>query len=156
MKPFHLAHIPLPPSQNNAYPTNRQGRRFKSQKYRMWLNLFTKWQYEHWNDVQILKREFGQIRLGHYIQIDTVFYFHRPTILCATGLPKRNDTSNRLKILYDAVAEMLTIDDCFFFDGSFYKRLNESESNIQEYCNIDLQWVSAEWMNVLNSNVEPE
>ena len=65
-----------------------------------------------------------------FIHVDTVFYMLRGRILCKDGNPKRNDTSNRIKALHDALAKILGIDDSYFFSGSYDKLGVEDENKV--------------------------
>ena len=65
-----------------------------------------------------------------FIHVDTVFYMLRGRILCKDGTPKRNDTSNRIKALHDALAQILGIDDSYFFSGSYDKIAVDDEMHV--------------------------
>lgn len=65
-----------------------------------------------------------------FMHVDTVFFMLRGRILCKDGTPRRNDTSNRLKALHDVLAEILGIDDSFFFSGSYDKVAVDDESKV--------------------------
>lgn len=64
-----------------------------------------------------------------FIHIDTVFYMQRSRIFTKAGTPKRNDTSNRLKALHDALAKMLGIDDSYFWSCSADKVAVDDEAD---------------------------
>lgn len=56
------------------------------------------------------------------IVINAHFFFNRERVLCKDGTtPKRLDTSNFLKACHDGVSEILSIDDKYFWDGTFTK-----------------------------------
>lgn len=57
----------------------------------------------------------GWIKNGTPLEIRCVFFFKKSRMLTKAGMPKRLDTSNRIKALHDGVAQMMKIDDCWFF-----------------------------------------
>lgn len=148
-----LTGIPMVPSMNMAYPTNRKtGRRFKSKEFVQWERDFHIWCLSHAPQVNEARREFSHPIRGKIVVVHTNYFFTRESILCLDGRPKKNDTSNRLKILHDAVSSAIWLDDSYFFDGTFTKRpLPGYTLKTQEFCNVDLQWVEATWMLPENS-----
>ncbi len=132
-----LASLPIPPSMNNAYPTNRYGRRFKSIEYVHWEREFNNWCLSHLDSVKEARREFAIPRPKSYVSIDCYFYFEYSRILCKTGIPKKVDASNFLKIIHDAIANMIDLDDSYFWYGSFHKMVSEHS----DYCDIEMKWV---------------
>lgn len=138
-----LSGIPLPPSSNNMYANARRGGRMKSAKMRLWERDFAVWALEN---AQALARARQLLKLrltaGSVLAINSTFFFQRSRILCKDGTPKRNDTSNYLKALHDALAEALQIDDAWFFDGMMRKRPVTGES---ESVTVDVEVLAAEW-----------
>lgn len=65
-----------------------------------------------------------------FIHIDTVFFMLSSRILCKDGKPKRNDTSNRLKALHDAIGQILGIDDSYFWSCSCDKVAVDDEEKV--------------------------
>lgn len=137
-----LKNIPLPPSMNMAYPSAKNGRRFKSKQFKCWEAEFKTWALVHNGAVLNARNYLNKQLPGHYIYIHTQFCWHYANILTKEGKPKRNDTSNRIKMVHDALAALLWLDDSYFFDGSFTKRL----TTVPEHCNAELTWVQAPWM----------
>lgn len=135
------------PSMNNAYPSNKFGKRFKSVEFQRWERDFKMWCLTNAREVSEARQAFAHPKPGRIVVIHAQYFFARESILCLNGKPKRNDTSNRLKILHDAVAGAIWLDDSYFFDGTFTKRaLPDSGKKIHEYCNVILEWTQAEWM----------
>lgn len=135
------------PSMNMAYPSDKFGRRFKSKEFKIWEGVFRGWCLANAVTVNAARREFSVIRPGHMVIIHSQYWFLRESILCKDGKPKKNDTSNRLKILHDAISEAIWLDDCYFFDGTFTKRpLPGYTLKNQECCNVILEWTEAPWM----------
>lgn len=144
-----LSKIPLPPSHNAAYRHNRVSkasqvvRRFKSQKFRNWDKEFNGWHYKNLNEVSKIKHSIHELVSNYkikpgYIVIHTYFHFFHKSIFTLKGMPKRLDTSNRVKIIHDAISSVIGIDDSWFFNGCFYKRISEFK---YEYCDVILEWV---------------
>lgn len=131
-----LAKIPMPPSLNNAYPTGRNGRRYKSEKYRAWERDFTIWGFENSKQLAHARAVFSKARPGYVVWIHSAFYFKRESILTRDDRPKKNDTSNRIKILHDGISKAIWLDDSYFWDGSFVKRVTRGAEN----CAVALEW----------------
>lgn len=142
-----LRGIPIPPSLNNAYPSDKLGRRFKSAKFKAWEKIFSDWTFLNSLAVTAARNEFSQPIPESFVHIQCEFFFHASNILCRDGSPKKNDTSNRLKILHDAVSEVIWLDDKYFFDGTFTKRPISNLEN--ERVNVCLEWVRNPWSRTL-------
>lgn len=139
-----LTSIPMVPSMNMAYPSNRFGRRFKSKEFKEWEREFSCWCLSHAEEVNHARKLFSKPKPSHIVRIDSEFYFPREEIITLDGRPKRNDSSNRLKILHDGIATAIWLDDCHFFDGYFIKR--PIESSLPGYCDVSLYWLKVEWL----------
>lgn len=121
VKQVHLRGLPLPPSVNELHRSVGRGRVIKSEKYRAYEHKCTVWMLQ--NNYQLLParamaRECGPAK---FLKIDCMFFMLREQIVSLAQLPKPNDTSNRLKAAHDAIAQMLHIDDKYFWCGSFNK-----------------------------------
>lgn len=137
--------IPLPPSSNNMYRNARFGGRTKSLDFRIWERDFASWALEN---AQVLNRarELLKSRLkpGKVLAMHPTFFFERSRILSKSGKPKRNDTSNYLKALHDALAAILHVDDCWIFDGMMRKRPVEN-ADTDEMVVVELEVLEAPW-----------
>jgi Holliday junction resolvase RusA-like endonuclease len=145
---MRLINIPMPPSSNNIYGQYEaygETRRVKSDGFRRWEKAFSDWCLEHHTALVAARAELSRLRPGQYIEVRAQFDFRRESILTREGKPKRNDTSNRLKVLHDAIAGALRKDDSLFFDGSFSKRVL-TERLAPEVCHVELRIVDAPWM----------
>lgn len=132
----------MPPSLNNAYPSNRQGVRFKSKEFREWENDFRLWALGQNKALTAARAEFHTPRSGHSVWIQSDFYFQRAKILTKDGRPKRNDTTNRIKMLHDGVSSAIWLDDCYFWDGTFTKHISTTSV---DYCSVTLEWRKKNW-----------
>lgn len=116
-----LSGIPLPPSANNIYATVGR-KRIKSRELRKWETDLTAYAYENLQTVNSVRRILEQELMSNQVlQIEALYYFKPSRILCKSGEPKRLDTSNYLKALHDGLANVLGIDDKYFWDGTFKK-----------------------------------
>lgn len=131
--------IPIPPSLNNAYPTGRHGKRFKSSDLVKWEREFDMWAFLHMTAVKSARTQFAEITAGKYLSVSCVYYFKRERILCRNGNPKRCDVDNRLKHLLDKVSKLVGFDDSLIWQGGFYKRVTDSGT---EFCSVQLRWVN--------------
>lgn len=138
-----LERIPMPPSANNIYSTFSQNgsiRRVKSHGFAKWEKTFAEWSLKHFAQVSHMKARLREKKPNQVISVHTEFKFNRKNILTLKNTPKRNDTSNRIKVIHDAVATVVGIDDCYFWDGTFSKRLTENEFE-PETCSVELKLI---------------
>ena len=136
----NLTGFPLPPSANGLYKSVGR-RRAKSSDYLAFERSAIAWM--RWHTIEIDEARELTLLTGpnRYIHIDCVFYMLRERIICKSGLPKKNDTSNRLKALHDALSQILGIDDCYFFSGSFDKVAVDDPSEV----GVDVTMVISEY-----------
>lgn len=138
-----LENIPIPPTLNRAYPSNRQGRRFKSKELTHWETSFRIWSLTQMDKVRIMRKSLENLPIGHFLAINCVYYFERSRILCKDGRAKKLDIDNRLKFLIDSVTQLLWVDDSNIWQGSFYKRVAAKD----EGCSVQ--------MRVIDPNPQP-
>lgn len=146
IKPMIFTGAPIPPSSNNTYPTNSYtGKRMKSKELVQFERDFATWGLTKSSEFRSARALMQSIlKPGKMIRIDVHFYFKREKILCKDGRPKKHDTSNLLKCLHDQLAQFLTVDDCWFFDGSFHKRI--AKPGELERCDMSIEVIDALWM----------
>lgn len=120
-----LDHLPLPPSENNCYPTNRKtGRRFPSKELKDFQTAMKEWRVKH---IRIANRARDLLVAGlgtpqRPIRIDRYFAFRHSRIFTLSGGAKKLDASNRVKPLDDALCEhVLGMDDCWIWAGTATK-----------------------------------
>ncbi len=118
--PLVIANFPMPPSINRMYMVSRN-RIIKSKDYRLYEGEIYQWLTVHRAEVAGIREYFKDIS-GYVINVDATFHMLRKNIICLSGRPKRNDTSNRLKALHDVLATVIIgVDDSYFWSGSFNK-----------------------------------
>lgn len=120
-----LLGAPMCPSSNNCYPGKT--RRHKSKKLVSWNREFEKWALS-----EFVKPEFKCFKRFHNegacYEINCFFYFHHTSVFCR-GSPdgymkrKKNDVSNRIKIIHDGISNLLGVDDRYFTSGSFAQKI---------------------------------
>ncbi len=144
-----LMNFPLPPSVNDylmpvagKLKMNKKGKLYRAGhfvktpvhiEYRKLCNL---WVLQH-------KRAFDEIQnhlLGRVhvarekkqriaFRVDHYFAFEESRIWTVNNLPERIDADNRVKPCRDAIADMLGIDDKYFFSGFFEKVSTNSKDS---------------------------
>lgn len=117
---FTITGFPVPPSVNALYRFGH-GKVHKSKSYKEYERSVYAWINANQAQVKGV-REFLKDISPYVLDVSAMFYMPRTEIVCLDGRPKRNDTSNRLKALHDALsAAILGIDDCYFWSGGFNK-----------------------------------
>lgn len=135
-----LKDMPIPPSLNQAYYTDfRHKTRHKSKDYRLFESMIKHWAAMFPAALGSARQFTTLLGSGQAFQVDITFYFPRTRVLTLPvrpckkhpsgrpTIPKRNDTSNRIKIAHDCLAELLGIDDSYFWDGKFSKKVLNSD-----------------------------
>jgi len=102
----------LPVSVNHAFPTNRQGRRFKSSEYKKWCVLV---------EAHMPKAPFYLSSAPLSVEID----FCSPQWLTKAGGIRKADLDNRIKCCLDAVFAHLPVDDSHVFELKVTKVLGD-------------------------------
>lgn len=121
---FNLCGFPLPPSVNTLYRNLPAGRgRAKTQKYRTYENTCRIWMLQNQNQLWQARALAMDAAAQPFsvLRVDSMFYFEASRILTMAGKPKRNDSSNYLKAPLDMLAQMLHIDDSYFWSGFYDK-----------------------------------
>jgi hypothetical protein len=126
----------LPPSSNHIYITARGGKRFLSEEAKKFkLDTISHIQSNYLPQISLLDRE-GLYRVWY------AFYFPPEDILnmtfgggkkgSAKTRYKKLDVENRLKLVSDALATAIGIDDCQFFEGGHTKLSNSLTSGVSQ------------------------
>ena len=66
---------------------------------------------------------------GTYVRVDTFAFFPYFELFTKEGLPRKMDGTNRLKALHDCLAEMLEVDDSWFWESSVRKGVTDREKS---------------------------
>jgi hypothetical protein len=126
-----LSRLPIPPALNNQYVNNpKTGGRFPSRELKDFKKAVEVWRLENLKLVASAKAALiARVPTQQKpIRIDRYFAFRGGRLIALNGLPKRMDVSNRVKGIDDAIADVLGIDDCWFFGGSEEKVMVDSEA----------------------------
>ena len=119
--------LPMPPSANALYRNvnRRFGKgsgRVKTNEYKIFESKIKQWAWQNPDQFTLARTFIKQVQSrGDLIRLDLTFFFERSRIITKDQRPKRLDTSNRLKAMHDALANMLGFDDCLIWSGAFDK-----------------------------------
>lgn len=118
--------FPMPPSVNHAYRNlairGRPGR-VKTKEYRDFEREVLFWGIGHVNEVRDAQDQLAG-RAQPRLCVERTFFFPKSEIYCKDGTVKQNDTTNRIKLLDDALAKLLGVDDKFFWSGHISKEVS--------------------------------
>jgi Holliday junction resolvase RusA-like endonuclease len=135
MTGFEINGYPMPPSANNLYSNNPRGGRFKSQKLTAYEVEVTHWSYRYGYQLQSARMCVAALDLGQVFHVERTFYHKGFRILTKDGQPRKNDTSNRFKALDDTLAQLLGIDDSYFWSGTYDKLVSANDA-LGEYVDL--------------------
>lgn len=143
-----LTNFPVPPSVNeylvpvasNKYALDRRGKPYqkahfvKSDIHRQYLQRCYEWRAYHnvsFGKIQAqlhaaLMRSRAE-RKPFALRVDHYFAFEYDRIWTVNNIAQQLDVDNRLKPCRDALAELLGIDDKYFFSGYFEKLTTRSK-----------------------------
>ncbi len=126
---FVISGLPMPPTSNNSYCTNRRtGQRFPSKDLKEFKQAMKDWCAENRKTVLDVRAIMVAPFLFEqaYLRVDRYFGFPPGRIFSKANLPKRMDVSNRIKAMDDALSEeILGLDDSWFFSGSEHKAISQ-------------------------------
>ena len=133
-----ITRLPVPPSSNQIYAFYN-GRMIKTKVYKQYETEVVRWVSKNPDQVKRVREFLKQID-GFVIHIESIFWMPKKTIVCINGKPKRNDTSNRIKALHDALSSIvLGVDDSYFWSGKFDKMVLLTDVKADGYVNINLR-----------------
>lgn len=121
-----LDQIPIPPSENEAYPTDFQtGRRFTGKEMVEFKSRMQAWSLRRALAIHKIMEELKWELADHrkVIRIDVYFHFQyeslftKPKTKLDRPRRKKMDPHNRIKALFDCLSVMLAVDDCRFIIG---------------------------------------
>lgn len=115
-----LKNIPMPPSSNHIYSTIYQtGRRAKTRDALQFESDFSKWALVNGYKLGVLKNHLQTFNKKNIkLKFERKFYFLKEKIYYKDGKIKKLDVSNYIKMIDDALAKAINIDDCHIFYGS--------------------------------------
>jgi hypothetical protein len=142
MVALNLKDFPMPPSINVAYANSIRGGRHKTQTMIQFERRVKEWAMKCGPSLQSARIRLSTMPKTHAIWIDRRFFFHYDSIITKSKRPRRNDTSNRIKALDDAISQILGIDDSIFWGGSESK---EPTKIGLEYVDIVLSPINIEF-----------
>lgn len=126
-----LDRLPLPPSENNCYPTNRKtGRRFPSRELGEFQEAMKAWRVQN---IRIVNQARSLLVATNPtqqkpIRVDRYFAFNHKRLWALSGAAKKLDASNRVKPMDDALCEhVLGMDDCWIWSGKSEKLSSHDE-----------------------------
>lgn len=128
---MHLLGIPMPPSLNNAYPSNKSGRRFKSKEYSLWEKDFGVWAFLNPKTMHEARLLYAGNK--QKLELSCLYVFNYKRVICKDGTSKKLDLDNRAKPLLDAVTKAIGFDDSVIWKLTLLKATGE-----REYCNVEL------------------
>lgn len=116
-----LNSIPMPPTANHRLiPAN--GRLIKSNEARLYDKAVQVWMIRQKSALFEYRRKAKElIDHGYCLEVNFQFIWPKEKLITKDGMPKRIDTSNRLKDAEDAVSDILEIDDKFFIKKTLEK-----------------------------------
>lgn len=108
--------LPMPPSINSAYVNGPHGR-FKSRQATEWTMQFNRAMLRYRSLVADSRIEIKEkIAQGYFLSLHLDFFFPHKKLISKDGKVKRLDPSNRIKLIEDALCNMLGFDDCYIFE----------------------------------------
>lgn len=117
--------LPIPPSENNCYPTNRKtGRRFPSGELKAYQKAMEAWRVNNIRLVNEAKRLLVAPLATQQkpLRVDRYFALKHSRLYTLSGDVKKLDASNRIKPLDDALCEnILGMDDRWIWSGKAEK-----------------------------------
>lgn len=114
-----LTDLPMPPSENNAYPTNHAtGRRYASRELAEFKARMAEWQFHEGKTLGVAR---DIIKLWPTVAFQALIGFRRDRVYCKDGSPKKIDASNFLKVIQDGVSKAIGRDDSLFWRSAVEK-----------------------------------
>lgn len=120
----------MPPSVNKSKTIHRYTKRIiKSEEYRIYEDKITKWKLNNFHALRAIEIEVREELSKHkFFYVQRFFCFCKKNVFYKNGNQRKNDISNRIKILDDTLSKILGIDDTRFVLGSEELILVENES----------------------------
>jgi Holliday junction resolvase RusA-like endonuclease len=125
-----LENAPMPPTSNHQYiPMN--GRLIMGPELRTYKNQeFPYWAMKYRPIINTAKALIAEwLAQGKVFDVEMTVYFEHEKLFTKKNLPKKLDGSNRLKSFHDCLADVLGVDDSYFFN-IHVKKLPSSKPRI--------------------------
>lgn len=113
-----LNYLPMPPRLSDCYARHR--RMFKTKE----LKAYEKEMLDYWKqNLSVIRKAKLELKSGPQspLRVDRYFVFPPHEIFTKKDTVKMMDTTNRIKAFDDAIANLLQIDDRYFFAGDTQK-----------------------------------
>lgn len=117
---YLLKHFPLPPTDNHAYLTLRNGIRVLSAENRAFKKEVEAWAWANQRDIKAIRAICSSTQP---LIMDIALKMQRRGFYTASGSIKKMDASNRLKCSVDEICKLLGVDDSVIFSLSITKTL---------------------------------
>lgn len=125
---FILYGFPIPPTVNKCYPSNKQGRRFKSKDLSQFCNVADIWSLRQKKALKDIYQHFNKlIHNNYWIEVNMYIHVNYNKIYTKKGKLKKIDASNRIKPAHDKLSELIDIDDKYFSVGKSEFILSDKE-----------------------------
>ncbi len=144
MTPFTIKSFPLPPSINAVYANHSSRGRIKTQVMHKYEDQVKAWCLKTGHALQSARVLISNLPHNYALHLDRHFYFKHDSILTKKNRPKRNDTTNRIKALDDALAAILGCDDSLFWSGSETKSCLSNEE-LDPYVDITISAIELDF-----------
>lgn len=118
MNAVWLTGLPIPPSDNNLFPTHRDGTRRKSKDYIIWLREMDAWL---WMNRASIKEARALCSIKPLIRLTILLKMPSSSFWTKKGTVKRLDCQNRIKAICDAIARLSELDDSHVWELSIRK-----------------------------------
>lgn len=128
---FTLNKMPMPPTDNHAYVSIIRGRtiiRVPSRDLTNYRKAMSYWALLNRDKVTTCKLG---LELPKRLSVEFLFHFPKEKLYTKMGVTKKLDATNRLKSSCDALAEILGIDDSFFWRVKCEKIPTTSEAYVE-------------------------
>lgn len=133
-----LTHLPMPPSENQLYPSMKSGRRISSKALIDYQRQMRDWRMINLTKAAEAKRRVDVWLMGgNVLTIEIVLGFHSSDLYTKKGDVKKMDAANRVKAFNDCLGEfILDQDDKMFFEVRVEKVQIDDSLPLQVWCLI--------------------
>jgi Holliday junction resolvase RusA-like endonuclease len=126
--------MPVPPSVNNCYMPLPNGGRCRNKLYKDFAKKFDDWAVINYQSVNRVKK---MIKPWRKVGLVLTFSLPESKIYTKTGTIKKYDISNRIKVIEDAISNLICLDDSNFWEIKAIKTVGETEGVSGKFYNIE-------------------